>query len=103
MGPIVHGRVRRRPRASSGEVPTSASTEFSSRRPASHSRIPPGGYVTPFDPNKPAAAEGYRRAESFPALTAPQIARIAPIATRRPMRAGEILFDQGDENVQVFV
>jgi thioredoxin reductase (NADPH) len=59
--------------------------------------------VTPFDPNKRAAADDGRRAERFPALTAPQIARIAPLATRRPMRAGEILFDQGDENVQVLV
>ena len=57
----------------------------------------------PPDPITRGVADDDRRAERFPTLTAAQIARIAAIATRRPMRAGEILFEQGDANVQVFV
>ena len=44
-----------------------------------------------------------RAAERFPTLTAAQIARIAALAKHRSMRAGEILFEQGDANAQVFV
>src|SRR5262245_33944326 len=36
-----------------------------------------------------------RREQMFPKLTAEHIARIAPLGTRRRMRRGEILFDQG--------
>ncbi|MGO9833335.1 MAG: FAD-dependent oxidoreductase [Polyangiaceae bacterium] len=59
--------------------------------------------MTPFDPKTGGAADDGRRADRFPTLTAAQIARVAAFAKRRPMRAGEILFDQGDENAQVFV
>jgi thioredoxin reductase (NADPH) len=44
-----------------------------------------------------------RRAQMFPSLTAKQVARIAPYGERRPMVAGEILFDQGQANPGVFV
>jgi thioredoxin reductase (NADPH) len=44
-----------------------------------------------------------RRAQMFPTLDAAQIARIASHATRRPMRQGELLFDQGQPNPGVFV
>jgi thioredoxin reductase (NADPH) len=59
--------------------------------------------MTPMDPIARGAGDDDRRAERFPTLTPAQIARIAAIAKRRPMRAGELLFDQGDENAQVFV
>jgi thioredoxin reductase (NADPH) len=58
--------------------------------------------MTPFDRARGMADDG-RRAERFPTLTEAQVSRIAALAKRRPIRAGEILFDQGDENAQVFV
>jgi thioredoxin reductase (NADPH) len=44
-------------------------------------------------------AEPYeeRRAQMFPKLSEPQIARVAQHATRRRVEAGEILFQQGDD------
>jgi thioredoxin reductase (NADPH) len=65
--------------------------------------LPAGRVTTPLDPNAHGAPDDGRRAQRFPKLTEAQIARIAVLATRRPMRAGELLFDQGDENAQVFV
>ena len=44
-----------------------------------------------------------RRAQMFPTLEASQIARIAAHAVRRPIRAGELLFDQGQPNPGVYV
>jgi thioredoxin reductase (NADPH) len=44
-----------------------------------------------------------RRAQMFPTLAAAQIARIAAHAERRPIRAGELLFDQGQPNPGVYV
>ncbi len=44
-----------------------------------------------------------RRAQMFPKLAAAQIERIAAHAVRRPIRAGEILFDQGQPNPGVYV
>jgi len=44
-----------------------------------------------------------RRAQRFPTLTEAQIARIAAVSTRRPIRAGEILFEQGAEMAGIFV
>jgi thioredoxin reductase (NADPH) len=44
-----------------------------------------------------------RDADRFPKLTNDQIARIATRATRRPVRAGEVLFDQGDLIGGIFV
>src|SRR5277367_5031703 len=44
-----------------------------------------------------------RRAQMFPKLDAAQIARIASHAERRPMRAGQVLFEQGAPNAGVFV
>jgi thioredoxin reductase (NADPH) len=44
-----------------------------------------------------------RRSERFPKLTDAQIARIAPLATRRPMREGELLFEQGDRVAGIFI
>ncbi len=46
---------------------------------------------------------GDRRAQMFPKLAAAQIERIASHAERRPMRAGELLFDQGQPNPGVYV
>jgi thioredoxin reductase (NADPH) len=44
-----------------------------------------------------------RKAQMFPRLGAPAIARIAAHAQRRSVRKGEILFEQGQENPGVFV
>src|SRR5271167_1551417 len=44
-----------------------------------------------------------RRAQMFPTLDAAQIARIASHAERRPMRKGELLFEQGQANPGVYV
>jgi thioredoxin reductase (NADPH) len=44
-----------------------------------------------------------RQAQRFPTLSQEQIARLAVAGKRRAMRAGEILFEQGDENPGVFV
>jgi thioredoxin reductase (NADPH) len=44
-----------------------------------------------------------RRPQMFPRLDAAQLARIAAHATRRTVRAGEILIDQGEANAAVFV
>ena len=49
------------------------------------------------------ANDDARRAERFPKLLDAQIARIAVLATRRPMHAGEILFEQGDAFGGLFV
>ncbi|HEY2511058.1 MAG TPA: FAD-dependent oxidoreductase [Polyangiaceae bacterium] len=54
-------------------------------------------------PSTREAGDDDRRADRFPTLSEEQIARIAAFARRRSMRAGEILFEQGDENVLVFV
>lgn len=43
------------------------------------------------------------RGDQFPKLTEAQTARVAAVGKRRPTRAGEVLFDRGDENTQVFV
>jgi thioredoxin reductase (NADPH) len=59
--------------------------------------------MNPLDPDTGGVDDDGRRAQRFPTLTDAQIARIATLAKRRPMRAGEILFDQGDANAQVFV
>src|SRR5580658_2573300 len=55
------------------------------------------------DPDTRGVDDDGRRAQRFPKLTEAQIARIAALAKRRPMRAGEILFEQGDVHAQVFV
>jgi len=44
-----------------------------------------------------------RAAQMFPELTPAQIERIASIGERREVRAGEILFDVGDQNTRFFV
>jgi thioredoxin reductase (NADPH) len=44
-----------------------------------------------------------RAAQMFPQLTAAQIERIAHIGRRRDVRAGELLFDVGDQNTRFFV
>jgi thioredoxin reductase (NADPH) len=44
-----------------------------------------------------------RAAQMFPQLTAAQIDRIANIGHRRDVRAGEMLFDVGDQNTRFFV
>jgi thioredoxin reductase (NADPH) len=51
------------------------------------------------------ASEVYaeRRAQMFPKLEAAQIERIAAHAQRRPIRAGEILFEQGQPNPGVHI
>jgi thioredoxin reductase (NADPH) len=44
-----------------------------------------------------------RAAQMFPQLTAAQIDRILTIGRRRAVRAGEVLFDVGDQNTRFFV
>ncbi len=44
-----------------------------------------------------------RAAQMFPRLTPAQIDRIATVGHRRNMRAGEVLFDVGDQNTHFFV
>jgi len=44
-----------------------------------------------------------RGEQLFPRLTPAQIDRIAKVGTRRPVRAGELLFDVGDQNTRFFV
>jgi thioredoxin reductase (NADPH) len=44
-----------------------------------------------------------RAAQMFPQLTAAQIDRILTIGRRRDVRAGEVLFDVGDQNTRFFV
>jgi len=44
-----------------------------------------------------------RAAQMFPKLTAAQIDRISSIGRRRTMRAGEVLFDVGEQNTRFFV
>ncbi|HMJ51234.1 MAG TPA: FAD-dependent oxidoreductase [Polyangiaceae bacterium] len=44
-----------------------------------------------------------RAAQMFPRLTAAQIERIASVGHRRDVRAGEVLFDAGDQNTRFFV
>jgi len=44
-----------------------------------------------------------RRAQMFPALTAVQVARIAPFGTEVRFADREVLFEQGDEHVPFFV
>ena len=44
-----------------------------------------------------------RAEQMFPRLTPTQIARVASVGHRRDVRAGELLFDVGDQNTQFFV
>ena len=44
-----------------------------------------------------------RRQQMFPKLSDAQIARVAAHAVRRSVAAGEVLFDQGDTNVGIYV
>ena len=44
-----------------------------------------------------------RAAQMFPQLTPAQIERISSIGHRRDVRAGEVLFDVGDQNTRFFV
>src|SRR6266404_9068625 len=44
-----------------------------------------------------------RAAQMFPELTPAQIDRIASVGERREVRAGEMLFDVGDQNTRFFV
>ena len=44
-----------------------------------------------------------RAAQMFPELTPAQIERIASVGERREIRAGEMLFDVGDQNTRFFV
>ena len=44
-----------------------------------------------------------RAAQMFPQLTPAQIERIASVGHRRDVRAGEVLFDVGDQNTRFFV
>jgi thioredoxin reductase (NADPH) len=55
------------------------------------------------DLNSTTDADDGRRAQRFPTLTHAQIARIAAVSARRPIRAGEILFEQGAEIAGIFV
>jgi thioredoxin reductase (NADPH) len=59
--------------------------------------------MTITEASSPGEVDDGRRAQRFPKLTDAQVARIAKIATRRPTRAGELLFDQGDPVAGIFV
>ena len=39
----------------------------------------------------------------FPKLTEAQLARVSRLGKRRPVKAGEVLFSQGDEHVHFYV
>jgi CRP-like cAMP-binding protein len=43
-----------------------------------------------------------RQRQMFPVLTAAQLGRIAGVGTRRQARAGETLFERGDQNTDFF-
>jgi thioredoxin reductase (NADPH) len=55
------------------------------------SAVPPEGEVST------------RRAQMFPSLSAAQLARVAHVGEERSLPAGEILFDEGDRDVPMFV
>jgi thioredoxin reductase (NADPH) len=44
-----------------------------------------------------------RRAQMFPKLTEAQLVRVSRLGRRRPVKAGEVLFSQGDEGVHFYV
>ena len=44
-----------------------------------------------------------RAAQMFPELTSAQIDRISSVGHRRDVRAGEVLFEVGDQNTRFFV
>ena len=44
-----------------------------------------------------------RRAQMFPALSAAQLLRVARVGKERELRAGEVLFDEGDRDIPMFV
>jgi thioredoxin reductase (NADPH) len=44
-----------------------------------------------------------RAAQTFPTLTGAQIQRVAAVGHRRQVRAGEVLYDVGDQNTRFFV
>ena len=44
-----------------------------------------------------------RQAEAFPVLTPAQIDRIRPYGTARKVRAGEVLFEAGEQRIPCFV
>ncbi|HXX66399.1 MAG TPA: FAD-dependent oxidoreductase [Polyangiaceae bacterium] len=44
-----------------------------------------------------------RSGQMFPRLTPAQIARVATLGTRREVEAGEVLFDVGEQNTQLYV
>jgi len=44
-----------------------------------------------------------RRDQMFPTLTPAQIRRVSMVGERRPVRAGEILFEPGEQNTRFFV
>jgi thioredoxin reductase (NADPH) len=56
------------------------------------------GLGVPFAPDSDA-----RRAQMFPKLSPAQIARVAAFGRERAVRAGEVLFDQGQRDISFFV
>ena len=44
-----------------------------------------------------------RREQMFGTLAPAQLARIAPLGARRPLRQGEVLYDQGDRDIPFYV
>src|SRR5204863_6201173 len=50
-----------------------------------------------------ATAATDRTAQMFPELTPVQIERVAAVGRRREVRAGEVLFDVGEQNTRFFV
>jgi thioredoxin reductase (NADPH) len=44
-----------------------------------------------------------RKEQMFPSLSEEQIARLLPLGKRRPIKKGEVLFDQGSEDAEFYV
>src|SRR5262249_31298433 len=53
--------------------------------------------------NAPENFVAARREQMFPKLTEAQQARVSRLGKRRPVTAGEVLFNQGDEDVHFYV
>jgi thioredoxin reductase (NADPH) len=53
--------------------------------------------------NAPADFAVERQAQMFPRLTEAQLGRVSRLGKQRPAKAGEVLFNQGDEDVHFYV
>lgn len=66
--------------------------------------LEPGSAPPPSAPAPALAnAAADRGAQMFPRLTPPQVARVSTLGNRLAVRAGQVLFDVGDQNTQLYV